>query len=93
MCSKIKTKLIAKIKTGQNLLQNHQNIGACLKYYFKHEIFASNQKCMRTSQNICAYQNIRFQSNICAHLDLPAQTQNIPSHENIRLHLKYSHPI
>ncbi len=37
-------------------------------------MFASNQKCMRTSQNICAYQNIRFQSkymrtswNICAY--------------------------
>ncbi len=37
-------------------------------------MFASNQKCMRTSQNICAYQNIRFQSkyigtswNICTY--------------------------
>ncbi len=80
-------KLIAKTgetycenKTRQNSLQNHQNIGACLKYKFTHKIFASNQ-------DVCAHLKISahikmFTSNqnICAHLEISAHTQNICFH-------------
>ena len=60
--AKSKQKLIAK--TGKTYCENNWaeltakllNIGACLKYYFTHKMFASNQKCMRTSQNIRAHE-------------------------------------
>ncbi len=73
-------KLIAK--SGKTYCKNNwaELTAKTIKWWRLPKILLYTQKCLLPKnvcahlQNICAYQNIRFQSNICAHLEISPHT-------------------